>query len=136
MKSAQQNTLLNKALAWVEKIGNKLPDPITLFFLLAIFTIVISAIANGLNLSVIHPGTNETIKAVSLITPTSIRQIVTEAVANFVNYPPLGTVLVAMLGVGVAESSGLLSALLRKSVLSAPANIITPVMSLLGLCLT
>ncbi|MEO0835491.1 MAG: AbgT family transporter [Cyanobacteria bacterium J06642_3] len=133
MKSTQQVNPLNKFLAWVEAIGNKLPDPITLFFILAIITIILSAIASGLNLSVTHPGTGETINAVSLLTPASIRQIVTEAVANFVNYPPLGTVLVAMLGVGVAESSGLLSALLRKSVLSAPAGIITPVIVFAGI---
>ncbi|NES66697.1 MAG: AbgT family transporter, partial [Okeania sp. SIO2D1] len=74
----------------------------------------------------------ETIQAVSLFTPEGIRRIITEAVSNFVNFPPLGTVLVAMLGVGVAESTGLISALLRQVVLVAPAKFITPAIIFCG----
>ncbi|MGK7920433.1 MAG: AbgT family transporter [Trichodesmium sp.] len=124
--------IANKALIYIEKVGNKLPDPITLFFYLCLAVIIISAIANWTNLSVVHPGTKETIQAVSLLTPDGIRKIVTETVNNFVNFPPLGTVLVAMLGVGVAESTGLISALLRQLVLVAPAKFITPVIIFAG----
>ncbi|NEQ75456.1 MAG: AbgT family transporter [Okeania sp. SIO2C9] len=124
--------IVNQALIFIEKVGNKLPDPITLFFYLSIAVILISAIANLTNLSVVHPATKETIKAVSLFTPESIRRIITEAVSNFVNFPPLGTVLVAMLGVGVAESTGLISALLRQVVLVAPAKFITPAIIFCG----
>ena len=124
--------IVNKALIFIEKVGNQLPDPITLFFYLSIAVIVISAIASWANLSVVNPATKETIKAVSLLTPDGIRRIVTETVSNFVNFPPLGTVLVAMLGVGVAESTGLISAILRQVVLVAPARFITPVIIFCG----
>ncbi|MCL2924866.1 MAG: AbgT family transporter [Trichodesmium sp. MAG_R04] len=124
--------IVNRILIFIEKVGNKLPDPIILFFYLSIAVIVISAIANLLNLSALNPTTKETIKAVSLLTPDGIRKIVTKTVSNFVNFPPLGTVLVAMLGVGIAESTGFISALLRQVVLVAPARFITPVIVLFG----
>ena len=124
--------IVNRGLIFIEKVGNKLPDPITLFFYLSVAVIVISAIANLTNLSAVNPTTKETIEAVSLLTPDGIRKIVTKTVSNFVNFPPLGTVLVAMLGVGVAESTGLISALLRQVVLVAPAKFITPVIVFCG----
>ncbi|MCG6137746.1 MAG: AbgT family transporter [Nostoc sp. LLA-1] len=124
---------LGNALAFIESVGNKLPDPLTLFFLLSLLVIIVSAIAAAFNLSVIHPGTSETITAVSLLTPDGIRRIFTSAVKNFTDFPPLGAVLVAMLGVGVAEATGLLSALLRKIVLIAPSQFICPVVVFAGI---
>ncbi|MDJ0520060.1 MAG: AbgT family transporter [Trichodesmium sp. MO_231.B1] len=124
--------IVNRTLVFIEKVGNKLPDPITLFFYLSVAVIMISAIANLANLSAVNPTTKETIEAVSLLTPDGIRKIVTKTVSNFVNFPPLGTVLVAMLGVGVAESTGLISALLRQVVVVAPAKFITPVIVFCG----
>ncbi|MEO0686260.1 MAG: AbgT family transporter [Cyanobacteria bacterium J06649_11] len=124
--------LLDKSLAVIETLGNKLPDPITLFFILSTLVIIISAIAASLNISVVNPGNDKTISAVSLLTPESIRKIFSEAVNNFTGFKPLGTVLVAMLGVGVAESTGLLSALLKQIVLIAPARFICPVVVFAG----
>jgi aminobenzoyl-glutamate transport protein len=124
--------LIDKSLAFIEKIGNQLPDPITLFFILSVLVIVISAIAASLNVSVVNPSNDKSIAAVSLLTAENIRKIFTEAVNNFTGFKPLGTVLVAMLGVGVAESTGLLSALLRRIVLVAPGRFICPVVVFAG----
>lgn len=123
---------LTKSLALIEELGNKLPDPLTLFFLLSILIIIISAIAAALKISVIHPGKGEAISAVSLLTPDSIRRIFTSAVKNFTDFPPLGTVLVAMLGVGVAESTGFISAVLREVVLITPSKFIAPAVIFTG----
>lgn len=131
-EQANKTGWLGKFLAFIEALGNKLPDPLTLFFLLSIAVIVISAIAASLRVSVVHPGTGETISAISLLTPDGIRRIVTAAVKNFTDFPPLGTVLVAMLGVGVAEATGLLSALLRMLVFVAPARLISPAVVFAG----
>lgn len=127
-----KQSLFDKILGFIENVGNKLPDPITLFFWLSIAIVIISAIAQKVNLSAVHPATGETIEAVSLLTPDGIRLMITKAVNNFVTFPPLGTVLVAMLGVGVAESGGLLSAVLRQGVLLAPVTILSPMIILLG----
>ncbi len=123
---------LQKALNLIERIGNKLPDPITIFFILSVAIVFISAIASATDLQVIHPGTKETVTAVSLLNGSGIRKIITEAIKNFINFPPLGTVLVAMLGVGVAEATGLLSALLRQGVLLTPPMLLTPGIVFLG----
>ncbi len=123
---------IDRFLAFIEILGNKLPDPITLFFILSLAVIVISAIAAWLQISVVNPGDGKTISAVSLLTPDGIRQIFTKAVENFTGFKPLGIVLVAMLGVGVAEYTGLLSALLKQLVLIAPGRFICPFLVFAG----
>jgi aminobenzoyl-glutamate transport protein len=117
----------------VEWLGNLLPHPVTLFFLFATGVVVASGIADLLQLSVPDPrpegarGRSPTgvITAVSLMNADGLRRIVENLVSNFVNFVPLGTVLVALLGVGVAEASGLLSAGIRALVLKAPRQLIT-----------
>jgi aminobenzoyl-glutamate transport protein len=132
-QKSHKPTGLGAALAFIEAVGNKLPDPLTIFFLLSLMVILASAIAAAFNLSVLHPGNGDTIVAVSLLTPEGIRRIFTSAVNNFREFPPLGTVLVAMLGVGVAEYTGFLSAVIRKIVLIAPSKFICPVVVFAGI---
>ena len=119
-------------LAAVERGGNALPHPGTLFALLAGVIVVISAIAARTGVEVVHPGTGELIRPVSLATVEGLHRILTEMVTNFTSFAPLGTVLVAMLGIGVLESSGLIAAALRLLVLSAPKRLLTFVLVLAG----
>ncbi|OAB57812.1 aminobenzoyl-glutamate transporter [Phormidium willei BDU 130791] len=116
----------------MERVGNGLPDPVTLFLMLAIGVILLSALAAAAGLSVVHPATEETVTAVSLLSGQGLRQMVTEAVQNFVEFPPLGPVLVAMLGVGLSEYTGLLSAALRWGVSATPLALISPGIVFLG----
>jgi aminobenzoyl-glutamate transport protein len=116
---------MNRFLGAIERAGNILPHPATLFVILAIFVIILSAIAAGLGWSVIHPGTKEVVRAESLLTIPGLHRILTSLVTNFTGFAPLGTVLVAMLGIAVAEGSGLISAALRAVVLSAPRRLLT-----------
>jgi aminobenzoyl-glutamate transport protein len=117
----------------IEWLGNLLPHPVTLFALFALGVIVVSGIAGWLDVSVPDPrpegarGRSPTgmITAVSLLSADGLRRIVENLVSNFVGFVPLGTVLVAMLGVGVAEASGLLSAAIRALVLRAPRHLLT-----------
>jgi aminobenzoyl-glutamate transport protein len=110
----------------VEWLGNLLPHPITLFALFCLFIIFISGIAAYFGVSAIDPRDGETvIKAVSLLNAEGIQRIVTNLVTNFTGFTPLGTVLVALLGVGVAERSGLISAAMRGLVMKAPPRLIT-----------
>lgn len=128
----------NKFLDFVEKVGNKLPHPVTLFVIFSFMVIIISAIAEAVNLSVTFEKivdeklTIETVKAISLLNADGIRRMLSQAVVNFTSFAPLGTVLVAMLGVGVAEGTGLIQAGLRKLVLSTPKRWITAVVVLAG----
>ena len=104
------NRALNVFLTTVERGENALPHPGTLFAILAGVVVVVSAIAARTGLEVIHPGTGELIQPVSLATVEGLHRILTQMVTNFTSFAPLGTVLVAMLGIGVMESSGLIGA--------------------------
>jgi len=137
---AKKTGLFNKFLDFVEVAGNNLPHPVTLFVIFSVLVIIISAIAASMGTTVeferINVATKEvemvTVSAVSLLTVDGIRRIFAEAVSNFTSFAPLGTVLVAMLGVGIAEGTGLVQASLRKLVLSTPAKLITAVVVFAG----
>ncbi|TVQ95457.1 MAG: AbgT family transporter [Deltaproteobacteria bacterium] len=123
----------SRLLAVVERLGNLLPHPVTLFALLTLGVALLSGWAGARGWSVQDPrpegapgrSPEGTIEAVSLLTGDGIRWMVENLVPNFVGFVPLGTVLVALLGVGVAEHSGLLAAGIRAVVLKAPPRFIT-----------
>jgi aminobenzoyl-glutamate transport protein len=116
----------------IEKGGNALPHPASLFGIMALLAIVASGITSLLDISVIHPGTGETIRPNNLFSITGLHYILTSMVTNYTGFAPLGTVLVAMLGIGIAEGSGLIGAVLRVLVLSAPQRLLTYVIVLAG----
>ncbi len=117
----------------VEKGGNLLPHPATLFGSLAVLVIILSWAASLFHLSVNHPVTGEVIEPLNLLSKEGVDKILTHMVTNFTGFAPLGTVLVAMLGIGIAEGSGLIGAALRMLVLSAPKRLMTFVIVLSGI---
>ena len=119
------NNHFNKILDSIERVGNKLPHPATLFMIMAALVAVISAIGAGLELSALHPATGETIEARSLLSSEGLRWIYTNVEHNFVKFPPLGLVLVIMIGIGVAEGAGLFTVLVKQLVLGAPKSLVT-----------
>jgi aminobenzoyl-glutamate transport protein len=128
----EKKKLTTRFLDGVEKVGNILPHPATLFAIFALSVILVSEIAAQLDLSVIHPATKEIIKPFSLFSIKGLHMILTKMVTNFTDFAPLGTVIVAMLGIGLAESTGLIGASLKKVVLSAPPHLLTFVIVLSG----
>jgi aminobenzoyl-glutamate transport protein len=114
-----------RALALIERTGNALPHPATLFIIAALSVIVMSAIASAIGFSVTHPATGQPVHVVSLMTIEGLHRILTGLVPNFTGFAPLGTVLVAMLGIAVAEGSGLIGSALKLLVLSAPRRLLT-----------
>ncbi|MEG1311722.1 MAG: AbgT family transporter [Romboutsia sp.] len=136
----KNKNLFGKCLDGIEIVGNKLPHPIALFGLFCLAIMVISAVAAATGLSVegelINRTTNtleeQTITAISLLSKEGIAYMLENAVSNFVNFAPLGMVLVGMLGIGTAEGSGYISALLKKTVSVTPAQLVTPMVVFLG----
>jgi aminobenzoyl-glutamate transport protein len=124
--------LISRFLAMIEKGGNALPHPAMLFAIMACLAVVVSGITSLFHLSVIHPGTGETIRPNNLLSVPGLHYILRSMVTNFTGFAPLGTVLVAMLGIGIAEGSGLIGAVLRVLVLSAPRRLLTFVIVLAG----
>ncbi|WP_044747484.1 AbgT family transporter [Bacillus alveayuensis] len=125
-RKATKNAFVMRSLDWIERIGNKLPHPITLFFICAGFVVLSSAILSMLGVSVEDP-TSETgkLEVFNLLSKEGIQYMFESAVSNFTDFHPLGTVLVTMLGIGLAERSGLISTALRALVTSVPKQLIT-----------
>ena len=130
--------LYNRCLNGIETIGNNLPHPVILFAVLSGSIVLISAICSMLGISatgeLISNGQliETTVHVVSLLTPEGISYMLTNAVTNFTTYAPLGMVLAAMLGVGVAEQSGLIHTLLKSAIKITPSKWIAPAVVFLG----
>ena len=119
-------------LGWIERIGNKLPDPFWLFVILSGVVAVSSWIASKAGLSAIDPASGEEIHVESLLTGENISHMVTDAVQNFIAFPPLGVILAVMLGVAVAEQTGLLAAMVRAMVDKVSGKMLTFMVALAG----
>ena len=120
-------------LNWTERIGNALPHPATLFALFALAALVLSAVGHVLGWEVVHPGTNEIVRSVNLLSHDGIHRILLEMVDNFTGFAPLGIVMVAMLGIGIAEQSGLISAVIRMLVLNSHRHLLTFIIVFAGI---
>lgn len=132
--AATRRGLMDRFLDAVEWLGNLLPHPVTLFALLSFAVVLLSGLLASLGLSVPDPRpAGGTIEVISLLNAEGLRRILQNLVGNFAGFTPLGTVLVAMLGVGVAEHSGLLSAVIRAMVLRAPPRLVTAVVVFAGI---
>lgn len=123
----------SRSLDIVEVLGNKLPHPATLFALLALLVAVASWLCHLLGLQATHPVEQTTISVQSLLGGDGLRWIYRNVTHNFVNFPPLGYVLAVMIGIGVAEGSGLFAILIRALVLNAPRRLITGAIVLAGI---
>lgn len=131
-KQGKRNAF-TRFLDGVEWLGNLLPHPVSLFALLALGIVLLSGLLGWMGVAVADPrpagspnvAEDGMIRAVSLMNGDGLRRIFTGLVDNFTSFAPLGVVLVAMLGVGVAEKSGLLSAAVRSMVLGAPPKLVT-----------
>ncbi len=126
-EKAQKSGLMQRILNKIEVVGNKLPQPVSLFAILIGIVLILSWIFGSLGLSAEHPSPSitEPIKAVNLLNAEGIQRILTSMVQVFAKFPPLGLVLVVMLGIGVAERSGLISIALRVFVSKVPKSLIT-----------
>ena len=119
------NNLLQRMLDRVERTGNSLPHPVPLFALLALIVAVVSALLSQLGLTVVPPGGGAPVAIENLLSGEGIRYIFGSLVDNFMGFAPLGVVLATMIGIGMAERTGLISVLLRGFILSIPKPLIT-----------
>lgn len=137
-------------LGWVERTGNKLPDPVFIFFYLIIALMIISVVVSWLggNATLSEEvmsgmpdsqkarfsiGSDGIIPAISLFSAENVARLWTEMPKTFTHFHPLGYVLVVMLGAGVAERSGLFASAMRSAVRSSPTFLLTPVVALVAM---
>ena len=128
-----KKSLMDRFLNTVEVAGNRLPDPASLFILLALVVIALSCILGSMGVSAVHPGTGKTIQVVNLLTVDGFRKMWSKAVINFSGFAPLGMVLVCVIGAGVAEKSGFLAAFMQKILGKAAPAIVTFAIIFLGI---
>ncbi len=121
-------------LRWIEIMGNKLPHPFWLFAWICVIIVIFSAITAYFNVQAVDPGTGEDVYAKSLISGEGIRNFVQEMVTNFAHFAPFGLVLVMIMGVSVAERSGLLAAVMRRIAFAVPKKVVLPVIFIIGAC--
>ncbi|EKE84217.1 AbgT family transporter [Idiomarina xiamenensis] len=126
-------TLLNRLLDKVEKVGNKLPDPAMMFFGLLIIVWITSFFLSGVEFDATHPLTGDTIVVNNLLSGTALADFLANIVPTFMGFAPLGVVLVAMLGVGVAEKSGFINVAIKLMLNVTPKMLLTPVLILVAI---
>ncbi len=127
-------------LGWIERTGNRLPDPVFIFFYLILVLILVSIVAALAGYSALHPtqkieGTDNPviISAVSLLSADNIQKLWVEMPKTFTHFHPLGYVLVVMLGAGIAERTGLFATAMRAGVRRAPTFLLTPFVALVAM---
>lgn len=132
-KSPKKSGLFNRFLDFIEWTGNKLPDPIIIFFGICVAILLLSAVAGLAGWSAVHPGTQETITAQNLLSIDGMRGVIGNSTSTFGAFPALGMVLIVMLGIGVAEKSGWFEVVLQSSMKNAPKALIIPAIAFIGL---
>ncbi len=128
-------TALDRFLSGIEVAGNKLPDPALLFVFALLIVWVLSALLANVSFAEIDPRSGKPIQIQNLLTGSALAAFLANMVNVFVNFPPLGVVLVALLGVGVAEHVGFLGAGLKAMLNITPGALVTPMLILVA-CLS
>lgn len=123
-----RRSLLARFLDSVERVGNRLPDPAMLFLLLMLVVWALSWLLSGIEFTAIDPRSGDPIRIVNLLSGESLTAFMANMVRTFVTFAPLGIVLVAMLGLGVAEHTGFINAGLRRMLSVTPRQLLTPVL--------
>jgi len=125
--------LSERLLASVERIGNKLPDPAVLFIVLLFVVWVVSWLLSYVNFNVVDPRTDAPLVINNLLSGAAITEFMSVMVTNFAHFHPVGVVLVAMLGIGVAEHSGFIKSGLRSLLSVTPSWLLTPMVIFAGI---
>ncbi len=124
--AASSPRLLDRFLNAIERVGNRLPDPAVLFIVALVLTWVLSALLSSVEFAEVDPRTGKPLQIQNQLTGAALATFLAGMVKTFTDFPPLGVVLVALLGVGVAEHTGFINAGLRALLGITPARLLTP----------
>ena len=124
---------INRMLNMIEAVGNKLPDPAMLFLMAMLLVWVFSAILAPISFTEIDPRSGQPIVVNNMLTGSALANFLANMVTTFTSFAPLGVVLVAMLGVGVAENSGYINAGLKLLLNKTPRSLLTPMVIFVGI---
>ncbi|MEL7451713.1 MAG: AbgT family transporter [Pseudomonadota bacterium] len=120
-------------LGTVERVGNKLPDPAMLFVGLLFIVWLLSWLLSYVSFDVVDPRSGAALTIKNLLAPAALTESLSVMVTNFSHFHPVGVVLVAMLGIGVAEHTGFINTAIRALLNITPKSLITPMVILVGI---
>ena len=120
-------------LGWIERMGNRIPDITMLFICAFVITCVLSAILSQMHFDYIHPSTHEPITVKNMLDADALITLLTKMVTNYTGFPPLGMVIVATLGIGIADGSGYINTGIRKILAVTPKRLITPIIIIVSM---
>lgn len=120
-------------LTGIEEVGNRLWSPITIFVVITVLLMVASSVMSRQEITAIHPGTQELIQVENMLQRENLQWLLANITVNFQSFPPLFLVIIVMLGVSIADQSGLLTAFLKNSVLTAPQSLVSGIIAFIGL---
>lgn len=132
-ETSGKKSAFDRFLDAIERIGNKLPDPITMFLGLAVIVMVLSAVLSMFHVSAVNPADGSTVEVFNLISIAGIQYFWSNVITNFSGFAPLGMVLVAVVGSSLAEKSGFLVAVMEKFLGGAKGWIVTMAVVFLGI---
>lgn len=132
-KADAPTNLIIRLLNVVEWVGNKLPDPVVLFLLGIALVATLSYQLAPVEFAELDPSSKQPIRIVNLVSLSELASLLTNMVKEYVNFAPLGVVLVALLGVGVAERAGFINALLKAMLSFTPRFLLTPMVILVAI---
>lgn len=131
--SGQPTGMVGRMLNNIERVGNKLPDPAVIFLVAMVLIWLLSALFSQMTFSTLDPRTGEALVVHNLLTGDAMAGFLASMVTTFTSFAPLGVVLVAMLGVGVAEHSGFINTALKMMLKVTPAKLLTPSIILIAI---
>lgn len=133
MSENNQGATTGGFLGTVERVGNKLPDPAVLFIALLCIVWILSWLFSYVTFDVVDPRSGESLVINNLLSGPAITEFLSVMVTNFSHFHPVGVVLVAMLGIGVAEHTGFINAALRALLNVTPKMLLTPMVIAVGI---
>ena len=124
---------MERALAAVERVGNRLPDPAVLFIALLFIVWILSWLLSGIGFDVVDPRNGQALVINNQLSGPALTSFLSAMVTNFTHFHPVGVVLVAMLGIGVAEHTGFINAGLRAMMAVTARWLLTPMVIVVGI---
>lgn len=131
--TTKRTSVVDRFLNTIETVGNKLPDPAVLFLVSLVVVWLLSWLLAPVAFTEIDPRSGEAIGINNLLTGTALANFLSNMVTTFTSFAPLGVVLVAMLGVGVAEHSGYINSGLKLLLTVTPRSMLTPMVIFVGI---
>lgn len=133
MKTVQEKQQVGGILGFIERIGNKIPDITILFVGAFVIVCVVSAVLSQMHFDYVHPTTGKNIVVNNMLSGENIVKLLSTMVTNYSGFPPLGMVIVATLGIGIADGSGYINTGLKKILSITPKFLLTPIIILVGM---